>query len=192
MSRCRVCRRCGSLDVYNLGGGPQVIRAGCLSCDRVTHLRPICDDWSGSWVLDGEDEEVVEESDPGESQSSTRSSKSRPSVSISLTDEREDDSDPSVADSFDGSPDEDTGPWCPRCEGDVEDDEVGEREAYWCPVCESLYPSDEVLTPENPRATNHGGDSVATDGSGEEDVDDVDVVDPNQEDPDEGLWRWSE
>lgn len=180
MSRCRICARCGGLGVYSLGAPlDKVVRAKCENCEWLARLRPIASDWDGSWSLDGEDEEVE---DPA---SDTRERPVERDNSASA---------PSVAGSYSPDEDEDSGPWCPRCEGDVEDDEVGGERAYWCPRCKSLYPSDEVLTPDSPNAArNHGGDSLAADGGPDEDEgEDVDVVDPHEEDPEGGLWRWSE
>lgn len=179
MSSCRICARCGGLGVYSLGAPrDKVVRAGCEVCGWVARLRPICDDWDGSWSLDGEDDEV---SDPASDDVGS------PSPPVGTSPAR-----PSVAGTLSPDDDEDSGPWCPKCEGDVEDDEVGGERAYWCPTCKSLYPTDEVLTPDSPQPTNHGGDSVAADGGPVEADEDVDVVDLDEEGPEDGLWRWSE
>lgn len=186
----RICARCGHLGAfaYDGVGADEVDVRECESCGFETRQRPICGDWDGSWALPGEDEEP---SDPAGSVGTEPDRADTVSSSSTA---------PAVAGTFsaDDEP-EDGGPWCPTCEGDLEDEgELAGTQAWYCPSCESLLADDDALHPgdtyddlaeradDAARDDREGNQSLTTTGAG---ADQEAVATDGGEA--EGLGRWT-
>lgn len=186
----RICARCGHLDTYPYDGvgATEIDVRDCKGCEFETRQRPLCDDWDGSWRLPGEDEEP---SDPAGNVGVEPDREPRPSTS---------DSSPSVAGTFSADTVAvDEGPWCPTCEGDLEDEgSIGDTQAWFCASCESLLKDDDALYPGDDWATddadrddtegNH--DLTATDAGGDQEPSSAAVATDGGEAA--VLGRWAE
>lgn len=187
----RICARCGHLDTYAYDGvsRTEIDRRECESCGFETRQRPLCDDWDGSWRLPGEEEEP---SDPAGSVGVEPTRAPTPESSSGG---------PTVAGTFTPGDDPvDGGPWCPSCDGVLEDEgEIAGTQAWHCPNCESLLKDDDALYPGDDPEGDHGD---RADGAGRDeaegnrgltsaDAGDVQEVVATDGGEPEGLGRWT-